>query len=487
MSVGKAVATNAAWLLIATTAQKAISFLSFTIVARQVGPATTGVFHFAVSITSIFVTLTDLGLTPILIREMAANEEEGRRLLWKAVRLKLLLIPLAVLGVITYAFATGLQGSTLIAVALACFVMSADAVSLIWYGAIRGRRELRHEAAGMFVGQLFTASVSISVAYLGYGVIGLVFGLLTGSTWNVLWSLRQARHLGLSPIKSRAWPIKKIFEYAWPFALAGIFVKIYSYVDTLLLKQFHPDEIVGHYAVAYKVTYALQFIPLAFIAALYPSMSAAFGANRKSELSELLSGSLRLMLLAGVPIAALLSALAQPIILVAYGPRFAGSITALGILPWVLIPIFLDFPVGALLNATRRAHLKTAAMGVAMLANVSFNFLLVPEYGATGAAWSGVISFWLLLFVGLIFIRKEVATNFIFSLALRGGLAALAIWYPTQLLVALAPWYIASISGVLLAILALFIFQLLTLEDTRNVLNWMKSRVSPQAINDEKL
>lgn len=487
MSSGAQVAKNAAWLLAATTAQKAISFLSFTVVARLVGPATTGVFHFAVSITSIFVTFTDLGLTPVLIREMAGDENKGRAFLAKAIRIKLLLIPLAVLAVFGYAWSTGITGTTFLAVAVACFVMSCDAVSLLWYGAIRGRRELRYEAVGMFVGQVFTAIVSVTAAILGWGVVGLVFGLLAGSAWNVGWSLRQAYRLGLSPKPTSEWPIARIFKLALPFALAGIFVKIYSYVDTLLLQRFHTDEVLGHYAVAYKVTYALQFLPLAFVAALYPGMSAAASQGRKAELQVLLSGSLRLMMLAGVPLSALLSALASPIILTVYGSEFAGSIAPLSILPWVLIPIFLDFPIGSLLNATHRAHLKTTSMGVAMVINVILNFLLVPTYGAVGAAWSGIVSFWSLMFVGLWFVRNEIMWKDMLSLGLRGAAAAVITWYPTYALGPMLPWYVACIFGAAISVLALLVFRLLTVSDVLRVYGWLRKKAGTPSQDDQEL
>jgi hypothetical protein len=59
--------------------------------------------------------------------------------------------------------------------------MSADAVSLTWYGAIRGRRLLQYEAIGMFVGQVLTACGSLlSVWVFHAGVPGLVVGLLLG-------------------------------------------------------------------------------------------------------------------------------------------------------------------------------------------------------------------------------------------------------------------------------------------------------------------
>ena len=54
---------------------------------------------------------------------------------------------------------------------------------------------------------------------------------------------------------------------SWPFALAAIFVKIYSTTDALLLEFYLGESAVGMYSIAYKLTYAFQFFPMAFVAA----------------------------------------------------------------------------------------------------------------------------------------------------------------------------------------------------------------------------
>lgn len=481
MSQSQSLARNAAWLITATTAQKAISFLTFTVVARVVGAEITGSFFFAVSITSIFVTLTDLGITPVLIREMASSEERGRAFLGKAVRIKWTLIPFAIIGVLLYAWLTGLAGDVLLAVGLACFVMSADAVSLLWYGAIRGRRLLKFEAIGMFTGQIFTAVVSILAAFAGWGAIGLVGGLLAGSSWNVIWSYTQAKRLGLSGLTDASWPVKKIVSYALPFALAGIFVKIYSYVDTLLLNQYHDPATVGHYAVAYKVTYALQFLPLAFVAALYPSMSAASAAKDSAELRKLLKSSWRLMMMASVPMTALLSSLAAPFIVLVYGNDYLGSIRPMMILPFVLIPIFLDFPIGSLLNASHRAGQKTTTMGIAMVVNVIANIILIPDLGAVGAAISGVLSFWVLFLAGMWFIRKDMAGvwKWFISLFLRGILASGIIWFAMSYIADRLPFAALVVIGIGVGTFAMLILGLVNPSDIRLFLGYLRKKSGP--------
>lgn len=477
MSHAQIIAKNAAWLMLATTAQKAIAFISFFFVARWNGAEVTGRYFYAVAITSIFVVLTDLGLTPVVIREIASHPERGRAILTRALHAKGFLIPLGVMVSLGYAVLTGASRETLIAVGIACGVMSCDALSLIAYGVLRGYRKLSFEAVGMLVTQIVTACLAIAASrFIPGNVYALVGALLAGSIWNVSWSLWQWRRLKIEPEQKSSIAWREIVGLALPFALAGIFVKIYSYVDTLLLEHFHNDAIIGQYAVAYKITYAFQFLPLTFVAALYPGLSSAHAEGNREALRNVFQGSLRLMMLASVPIAVGISVFSAWIPWL-YGSSYQGAVLPLATLAWVLIPIFLDFPIGSLLNATHRAGYKTTAMGISMIVNALVNLWLVPRFGASGAALSGVISFTLLFFIGLVFVRKDVEIKWLLGLLAKGATAALLIWW-------IEHWSLAHLQPVLAVVLAIFasigaliVTRLCTQEDVKMVLGWVKKRV----------
>lgn len=481
------VARNTAWLMVATLGQKVVSFLAFYIIARLVGPTVTGKYFYAVSITSVFVVLADFGLTPVVIRELAANQERGRAYLARALQFKVVLLPLAVLASLAYAWIVRVEPDVFAAVVVACFVLLADSLSLIFYGALRGQRDLRFEAIGMLVCQLATAIASVLILRAGGGVVGLVCALLLGSLWNLGWSLVQAWRRKATPIGAGLISFKSLFLAALPFGLAGLFVKIYSYTDSLLLRQYFGHASVGQYAVAYKLTYALQFLPLTFVAALYPAMSSEFASGDHQGLRRSLKNGLRLMMLAGVPLSALLSALAKPIILTFYGQPYAGAIAPMMVLPWVLIPIFLDFPVGSLLNATRRSSLKTTSMGITMVINVLLNLVLVPKYGPLGAAYAGVVSFWLLLLLGLWFARADLPEKGWFaSFFLRGLASAALIWGLMHFVAASFPFIAQLLFGGASSLLVLFVMRLCLVEDVLMVWGFLRRRaVPPPDANEE--
>ncbi len=476
----KTVARQASFLMTASTLQKAISFLAFTYAARQLGTDGIGTYFYVLSLSSLAAAWTDLGCTPVVIRAFSSSEEEGWRLVFAAIRAKLLLIPLAAVAALAYGWQFGGVGRSLLPfLALALFVMAEDAFSLLGYGILRGRQRLDVESLGMVLGQFLSSGLLVLAVWAGWGVAGALGALVCGSAWHVLWSAWWIRKIGGIPSSLPKYPWRQLFQLAWPFALAGIFVRVYSSVDSLLLKYWHGAAVVGQYAVAYKMTYALQFLPLAFVAALYPALSAAFARDDEQALVHTALGSWRFMALLGFPLAAALSGFAPRLLPWAYGPGFGPAIPILAVLAWVLPPIFLDFPVGSYLNATHRAKQKTVAMGITMLVNAAGNLALVPVFGGVGAAWSALVGFIVLLLVSGWYARRVFFSATALSVASRGLALGVAVWVVIRTLLVEVPLVIALGLAPLTALAGAIVLQLVRRDDLAAARAWIQRRAKP--------
>jgi O-antigen/teichoic acid export membrane protein len=485
-TTGRTIAKNASWLFIATTMQKLVAFLAFTIAARIVGPTVIGEYFFAVAMTSTCVVIADLGITSVVIRGLAAKIEEGRRLLGAAIRLKLILIPLSVIAVLAYGMIRHVDAVVWQTLIIMILVMSADSLHLLFYGALRGKQLLRYEAIGMFIGQLLSGVVAVSSAFLGWGAPGLASALLIGSMWNVGWSWLKIGREGIQMSAPTRKDFAMLVHQAIPFAFAGIFVKVYSYLDTMMIEAYHDKVAVGNYAVAYKITYAFQFIPLVFVAALYPAMSSVFADHDVKKMKSVFAGSLRLMAIIAAPLAAGISAIAPKAIPVIYHTSFIGAIPPLMVLSWVLIPIFLDFPVGSLLNATHRAHLKTSAMGATMVLNALLNFILVPPLGPIGAAWAGLGSFTFLFLIGIVFVWKDLPSPmWLASLLIRSGLVAAAVWFSVTFTMDIMPLILTILFGGSIGVVVLLVTKMLTVAEVMAAVRWMHARIRPSQVEEE--
>lgn len=476
------VAKNAAFLTLASVGQKAIALVYFLFVARIMMPEKTGEYFLALSITVIFTVVADLGVTPVVIREIAKDPLGAKQMLSRALALKIpLLFFASALSIFTGA-ALGYDQSLRALIALACIVLSLDALHLLFYGVLRGLQLLKFESTGVFFGQMITGIVGGIFLWLSPSLPGLIVALICGSLVNFFISLLQVvRFLGvkaLCPVYDRT-DMKQVAKAALPFALSSIFVKVYSYLDSILISKFLDTASVGIYSVAYRFTYAFQFLPLAFVASLYPGMSAVVGKDPEA-LKRIFFKSMWYMALLAVPIVFGLFALAQPIVLLT-GEEYLAAAPILQALVFVLIPIFLDFPIGSLLNASGRQSTKTAIMGGTMLINVVLNWFLIPRFGVLGAAYAALVSLGFMFAAGLYFVPKLLPTfrfrdlgKILFPLFFSGCVMFASI----LLLQIFIPWFLLILIGAMIYISSLFVTKSLCLNDIRLMIYAFKKNPS---------
>ncbi len=409
MSEGISVAKNTAFLTIGAIAQKLLSFVYFVLVARLLGSELTGKYLFALSFMLMFSVINDFGLQPVIIREVARRRDEARHILKNALGIKLFLSIIAVLGLVITAQFTESDPVRRMLIQLAAMVMVLDTIHLTMYGVLRGFEQLRYEAIGMVVGQVVTIIAGAVILFVKLPLPYLMISIALGAVWNVLFSsVMVARKTGAVPWVAMHLPTwKQLLRLALPFAVAAIFVRIYSSADSVMLGKILDDRAVAWYGIPYKFTFAFQFIPIALAAALFPTVSRTY-AQDAPRVGALFSAAERYLMLVAFPLVIGMITLARPIILAFYGTDYLPSIPVMQILSLSLLTAFLDFPVGSLLNATHRQHIQTILMGITMTANIGLNFFLIPRFGPVGAAIAAVIGNAILFFGGLIWVPRII-------------------------------------------------------------------------------
>jgi len=456
-------------LTIASVGQKVIAFVYFLFLARVMMPQQTGIYFLAVSVAMICSVVSDFGMTPVAIREIAKKPERTKTIIRQLLAIKIPLLCLGYVSSVLLSFVLGLQTEVRSLVFLTGLVLVLDSLHLLFYGVLRGQHRLRLESMGMFVGQILTATVGGFVLLFFPSLQLLALALLCGTLFNVFLSgtnlFRQFGATVFLPIWHWS-SMKPFLRAALPFALAAIFVKVYSYVDSVLISKFLDTAAVGLYSLAYKFTYAFQFLPLAFIAALYPRFSALVEKD-PDGLKKLFDRALWYMLILATPIVFGLSLLADQVVLLA-GDGYRAAAPVLAMLVFVLLPIFLDFPIGSLLNASGRQSTKTAIMGLTMIVNVILNIFLIPQIGIMGSAYAALVSFTMMFFLGLVCVPKIIhgyRFHLLLVRLLQAGFCGILLFASGWLLRPFVQWILLIPLCGFVYLLALFLTGLVKRED----------------------
>lgn len=443
------VARNTAFITMAFVGQKIISFVYFTLIARQIGALDTGKYFFALSFTTIFVVFIDLGLTQVLIREGARIKEKIQDYFSSIILVKILLAVLTYASTVIVINLLGYSVEIKHLVYLSAVTMVFDSIHLSIYGVLRAIGNLKYEAYGIVGSQLLTLILGSYFLYTGKPLIYLILAFTVPSFINVCFAgiiLWRKYQIKLSP--KIDWDVIRLFsKIALPFALAGIFARVYSYIDSILLSKLVGVVAVGWYSIAYKITFAFQFIPLALVASIYPRFSEYF-SNDKGRLSILLERSTKYLLIIVLPIVVGISILAKDIVLSIYSTDYLNSILPLKILLISLIFSFISFPLGAFLNACNKQSTQTAIVFVVMVLNILLNLLLIPIFGVVGASVSALTGNILLTIFGYYFVSKISIVSY------RSLLFTVSQLLLSVIVMGLTVWFVNSKFHYIIAIVA---------------------------------
>ena len=436
ISLGK----STIYMTLASVGQKLISFVYFAIIARVLGAEDTGKYFFALSFTTIFVVFVDLGLTNVMVREGAKTKEKISTFVSSVLFLKFFLGIFSYLIMVTVLFALHYKIETRTLVFISGVTMLSDSLQLTLYGALRALGNIKYEAFGIVMSQLLTLICGSVVLYMKLPLFFLMYAFLIPSFLNAVFAwfvVTKKYQVRLRPKYSRE-IIYYIFPIAIPFALATIFGRIFSYADSIILSKMVGDTAVGWYSVPYKITNAIQFIPFALIAGLYPRMSEYFAHDQK-RLSVVFSQGLRYLMMISIPFSIASIILAKDLIYRFFGPGYEQSVLPMQILMVGVCATFLNILLGALLNATGRQKIQTAFVGTTMAFNIMLNILLIPRLGVVGAALTGTLSNTILLIISFAVAHRIIQIKYRESgILLTKLLIACAgmwavLWYTTVL------------------------------------------------------
>lgn len=470
MSHSKRVAKNTYYFTIANVLQKMIAFFYFAFISRIIGPDNLGIYTYALSFTSLFGIFVDIGFEKVLIRESAKKLESAQEYFSNILGLKL---PLAFLSLIVIFLLAHVQNYSVITnqlIFIAAFVMCIDSFNLSMECILRGFQNLKYESISVIICQFITLIIGISGVILSKDIKILIIALLAGSIFRFFFYLIiLIKKYNIYPkINYNKSILKFLLKTVWPFAVAGLFLKGYSYADAILLYNMVGKTAAGYYSLPYRAVNAFQFIPMAFSAALLPAFSF-FYISEKHTLKRAFEKAALYLAAISIPISLGTIALAEKIIVRFFGKPFLPSVIVLQILMCNLIFLFLDFPAGTLLNACDKEKTNTIVMGIAMVLNIASNLLLIPRLGFVGSSISMIISTLFLVISRMYFCYKVAKYDYIYLFAkiLRTFMAGIIMYFAVIYTKPFVNLYISILIGALIYPISLFLLKGIEKDDVK--------------------
>lgn len=183
---------------------------------------------------------------------------------------------------------------------------------------------------------------------------------------------------------------RQLLRRAWPFALAAVLATLQTRLGIILLERLTDTAQAGYFTVAGRFVEAARLLPMAYFNALLPALAAL--ASEPARLRATFGRALVLLVgFGGVAgFGGLL--LADPVMMLAFGPAFAPAVPVLQLALWGLIPALLRGGLTLYWYAQGREVYVNRVLALAVIVQLGCGFWLVPRWGALGAALAALVA-----------------------------------------------------------------------------------------------
>ncbi|MBU2569374.1 MAG: flippase [Gammaproteobacteria bacterium] len=384
---------NIGWLFFDKILRMGVGVFVGVWIARYLGPKQFGLLNFATAFVGLFSAISVLGLQSIVVRDLVRDPQCRDETLGTAAVLQFVGGLLAygfIIAAIFWMRADDQLSKTLVAILGATMLFKASDVAMYWFESQVQSKYTVWVQNGVFL--IFTginvALIMNNAPLIAFAWVMTTQALIVALSLLIVLGLRGP---GLRLLQARMSRAKSLLADSWPLFLSSIAVMIYMKIDQIMLGQMIGDEAVGIYSAAVRISEVWYFVPMSIVGSVFP---AILEAKKRSEvqyiqrLQRLYDFVVAITATCAIP----LWILSDLIILFLFGDAYSDSAQILSIYIWNAVLVAMGTARGKWLITENLQKLGFLYIGVSMLVNVTGNFLLIPQYGGSGAAWATLFS-----------------------------------------------------------------------------------------------
>lgn len=383
---------NTFWLWISEVLSRAPLFFLNVFIARYLGAEDYGKFVFSFTLVSLFSVLTDLGLSTLIIREVAKEKRLARKYIDNLIILKSVLTfctLVLIFGVIQF---LGKSSEIKGLVYLWAVFLVITSFTTLFQSIFQAFEKMEYLAFSKLVYSLLLTIMAFLTIRHNLGLKVLTLGYILTALITFIFVLVLIRKKFTEFFYEIDFSfLKNALREAWPFGLIGLVASIYFSMNLIQIGLISQQSETAFYNIAYQPILILTALIGLLFSALFPTLSKEY-QNSKINFYHLIDYFAKKVIFFSLAICLILFLSSKEIILRFYGPDYLKSVEMLKILS---ISIFI-----LLLNTTYSEALKMAGyqkdyfnfllLGTAF--GFFLNFPLISFFGGRGAAISTIFS-----------------------------------------------------------------------------------------------
>ncbi|WP_159571613.1 flippase [Sulfurimonas sp. CVO] len=385
--------SNTSWLFAEKIFRIAIGLFITVWLARYLGPEQFGIFNYALSFVAIFGVLSSLGLDKLVTKELLSHPQDSHEIMGTSFTLRfigaILLLPLAAFSISIVRPENDLVFIMVIIISSAFFFTSFEVIKYWFESHVQAKYSAIIDAIVIFTSSTIKGVLIILEAPLiAFAWVVLIESILLATGLIIIYIQKSNK---ISDWKVSFVKVKYLLKEAYPLILSGAVFVLFTRIDQVMLGSMIGDEAVGVYAAAVRISEGWMFIPAIIATSLFPAMLNA----RKNNYTLYLQRTqhlLNLMAVLGVSVAIGVIFIASPFMNLIFGESYSQSSSILIIHIWGMVFNAISIISFRYFLAEGLQIYSFYRAFAGLILNIALNYLLIPIYGAVGAAVATAIS-----------------------------------------------------------------------------------------------
>ncbi|MFQ5646999.1 MAG: flippase [bacterium] len=390
-----------------------IGFLIGVVIARGLGPESFGNYSIVIVIFEISVVFTELGLGTAIPKFIPRHliQDKNKADYYLMISFWIVLLTSSSVFLLGYFLAPFIahgvyaKPELLTPVRLGFLAVIGGSLWGYFLSNIQGRERFKVYAAFSVIINLIKITVIYGLYALGLlSLANLLLVQFAAPLLGFLLGNRSVptRFLG---VKGELKPaLKELFEFSKWILLIDVAVMLFSRLDILMLGYFSDERTVGYYSAAFTLIYVFTILTSSLGNVLLPMVSKLSQAHEfKTYMKRIIPISLSLCLLLSP-----MFYFIDPIVHFVFGEVYASSILIFRIMFFGILFNLLVEPVYLVAYADGKPNIISRVALLKLFFNFISNLVLIPPFGAVGAAVATIITNVAGGLIALHFIHREI-------------------------------------------------------------------------------
>lgn len=389
-------------------------FYVILLITTRMGAAGYGAWSSVYSFLSLFIVVADLGLNLVLVRDVCQTPSLFALYSRKLLRAKLFLsLSFGLVAVGSSFLMEWASEEQNLIYAMTGFLLTGTWVEFVQH-LLWSKDDQRVESLVKTGNRLLVAIGSVAGILQNSLELALIYSILANLLSIVFGWIRVNQHK-LEKLKVESKPVfswREVWAKALPVSLTAFLVVLYLRVDVVMLKFFRNDLAeIGQYTAVMKIQDLIHTVSVIGMATLFPVLNKLW-ANKRKMLPDLISRLIKYSLLFTTAVATGGFLTAADLLPLIFGSEFSEAASFARILWWGLIPMGLNLIFLNLFLIAGKTKMNLVFTLISVAVNIVINLILIPHFGAIGAAWATLAAEWALLSLLVINIRRISAFQF---------------------------------------------------------------------------